>query len=207
VEPTARAGWRVAAKRGFDIVVAVVALVLAAPILAVASAAIALEDRGPILFRQRRLGQHGRQFEMLKLRTMVTDAEARRAEVLALNEADGPLFKIRRDPRITRIGRLLRKLSIDEIPQFWNVLRGEMSVVGPRPALPAERAAWGPDTGERLRVKPGITGMWQVSGRASTSFEEYERLDRYYVDNWSLGHDLSIVARTVPAVLLRRGAS
>jgi exopolysaccharide biosynthesis polyprenyl glycosylphosphotransferase len=207
VEPTARDGWRLRAKRVLDITLAAAALLLAAPVLAVAAAAIMLEDGGPVLFRQGRLGQSGHGFKMLKLRTMVADAESRRAEILHMNEADGPLFKIGSDPRITRVGRVLRKLSIDEIPQFWNVLRAEMSVVGPRPALPEERAAWGPDTEERLRVKPGITGVWQVSGRSLTSFEEYERLDRYYVDNWSLAHDLSIVARTVPAVLRRRGAS
>ena len=149
----------------------------------------------------------GRQFEIIKLRTMVVDAEARKAELMAQNESDGALFKIRNDPRVTPIGRYLRKLSLDELPQFWNVLRGEMSVVGPRPALPAEVEKWPADAHERLRVLPGITGMWQVSGRSDTSFDEYKRLDMYYVDNWSLLHDVLIVAKTFGAVVSSRGAS
>jgi len=143
----------------------------------------------------------------VKFRTMVPNAHALRAELAALNEADGPLFKIKNDPRITRIGRLLRKTSLDELPQLWNVLRGEMSLVGPRPALPEEAKLWAPELRDRLRVQPGITGMWQVSGRSNTSFDEYSRLDLYYVDNWSLIADLSIMAKTLPSVLLQRGAS
>ena len=143
---------------------------------------------------------------MLKFRTMVVDAEERKAELAEHNEADGPLFKIADDPRITRVGRILRKLSIDEIPQFVNVIRGEMSVVGPRPALPAEVDQWTEDVHDRLRVLPGITGMWQVSGRSDTTFDEYKRLDLYYVDNWSLAHDLRIVARTFRVVVASRGA-
>ena len=123
-----------------------------------------------------------------------------------LNQADGPLFKMRDDPRVTRVGRILRRYSIDELPQLWNVLRGEMSLVGPRPGLPAEMTAWAPELHNRLRVKPGVTGMWQVSGRSDCSFAEYMRLDLYYVDNWSLWSDLAIVAKTVPTVLFRRGA-
>ena len=143
---------------------------------------------------------------VLKFRTMVVDAEERKAELAEHNEADGPLFKIADDPRITRVGRILRKLSIDEIPQFVNVIRGEMSVVGPRPALPAEVEQWTEDVHDRLRVLPGITGMWQVSGRSDTTFDEYKRLDLYYVDNWSLAHDLRIVARTFRVVVASRGA-
>ena len=137
---------------------------------------------------------------------MVADAEARKAELAAYNEADGPMFKMARDPRITKVGAILRKLSIDEIPQFVNVLRGEMSVVGPRPALASEVEQWSDDVHDRLRVLPGITGMWQVSGRSNTTFDEYKRLDLYYVDNWSLAHDLRIVLRTFSAVLAQRGA-
>ncbi len=137
---------------------------------------------------------------------MYADAEARKAELAHRNEADGPMFKIADDPRITRPGRILRKFSIDEIPQFLNVLRGQMSVVGPRPALPSEVEQWDEDVHERLRVPPGITGMWQVSGRSDTTFDEYKRLDLYYVDNWSLAHDLRIVARTVGVVVGQRGA-
>ena len=172
----------------------------------VAAIAIRLESKGGVIFAQERVGRDGRRFRMLKLRTMVVDAEERKAELAEQNEADGPMFKIADDPRITRVGRILRKLSIDEIPQFVNVLRGEMSVVGPRPALPAEVEQWTEDVHDRLRVLPGITGMWQVSGRSDTTFDEYKRLDLYYVDNWSLAHDLRIVARTFRVVVASRGA-
>jgi exopolysaccharide biosynthesis polyprenyl glycosylphosphotransferase len=207
VEPTIRDGWRANAKRCFDVVVAALALAIAAPFLAIACVLIKLESPGPALFLQDRVGKGGRTFRIIKLRTMFQDAEARKAELLALSEVDGPLFKMKRDPRVTRVGRVLRKLSIDEFPQFWNVLRGEMSVVGPRPALPDEVARWDRDVHERLRVLPGITGMWQVSGRSDSTFDEYKRLDLYYVDNWSLNHDLKIVAKTFSAVVLQRGAS
>jgi exopolysaccharide biosynthesis polyprenyl glycosylphosphotransferase len=206
VEPTVRNGWRAHAKRAFDIVVSVLALLVMAPFLVLAAIAIGLESGGPILFRQSRVGRDGEEFAVLKLRTMHADAEERRAELMALNEADGPLFKIRNDPRITKVGRILRKLSIDEFPQFWNVLKGEMSVVGPRPALPSEVAQWDPELHERLRVLPGITGLWQVSGRADASFEDYKRLDLYYVDNWSLLHDVQIMFRTLGTITLQRGA-
>jgi lipopolysaccharide/colanic/teichoic acid biosynthesis glycosyltransferase len=137
---------------------------------------------------------------------MVIDAEAKLDSLRHLNEAEGPLFKMANDPRVTRVGRVLRALSLDELPQLGNVQRGEMSLVGPRPALAREMEGWSSDLHERLRVKPGLTGMWQVSGRSDASFEEYVRLDLYYVDNWSLWTDLAIVAKTVPTVLFRRGA-
>jgi exopolysaccharide biosynthesis polyprenyl glycosylphosphotransferase len=207
VEPTIRNGWRAAAKRTFDITISLVALVVTIPIVAVVALANLLKSPGPVFFRQIRVGLDGKHFEMVKLRTMVVDAEARKAELMDQNESDGALFKIRHDPRITPIGRILRKLSLDELPQFWNVLRGEMSVVGPRPALPDEVDKWPSDAHDRLRVLPGITGMWQVSGRSDTSFDEYKRLDLYYVDNWSLVHDLTIVAKTFGAVATSRGAS
>jgi exopolysaccharide biosynthesis polyprenyl glycosylphosphotransferase len=206
VEPVQRDGWRRTAKRTFDLVLASLALLVAAPIIAVAMVAIRLDTRGPVLFRQVRVGRNGRPFQVLKLRTMVVDAEERREELLARNEADGPLFKIEDDPRVTRVGRFLRTTSIDELPQLWNVVRGEMSLVGPRPALPHETEAWDPLLTQRLRVTPGITGMWQVNGRSESSFEDYTRLDLYYVDNWSLLIDLAILAKTVPVVLLRQGA-
>ena len=145
---------------------------------------------GPVLFRQERVGRDGEPFEVLKFRTMVVDAEARLAELRQHNEADGPLFKIRHDPRITRVGRFLRKTSLDELPQLWNVLRGEMSLVGPRPALPEEAGQWDARALTACGSSPGITGMWQVTAAASTDFEEYIRLDLYYVDNWSLPTDL-----------------
>ena len=207
VEPVTRGGWRAVAKRTFDVLLASVALVLTAPVVAISAIALKIDTRGPVLFRQTRVGQDSTDFPVLKLRTMVTGAEDQLAELLTSNEADGPLFKMKDDPRVTRVGRFLRATSIDELPQLWNVLRGDMSLVGPRPALPHETEAWDALLAHRLRVKPGITGMWQVSGRSDTSFEDYTRLDLYYVDNWSLATDVAILARTVPAVLLRRGAA
>lgn len=206
VEPVVRGGWRSAAKRAFDIVVAGCALLVTAPIWIGAAIAIKVSSKGPILFRQERVGRWGETFRLYKLRTMVTDAEERLSELRELNEADGPLFKMENDPRITRVGRVLRRTSIDELPQLFNVIRGEMSLVGPRPALPSEAQLWGSDLFNRLRVSPGITGMWQVSGRSSSSFADYERLDLYYVDNWSILIDLGILARTIPVVLSSRGA-
>jgi lipopolysaccharide/colanic/teichoic acid biosynthesis glycosyltransferase len=138
---------------------------------------------------------------------MCDGADDMKEALLDRNELDGPMFKMRQDPRVTRVGRVLRKFSIDELPQFWNVVRGEMSVVGPRPALQSEVAAWDDETRERLRVLPGITGVWQISGRSNTTFNEYKRLDLYYVDNWSLLHDLRIVASTVGVVLRGKGAA
>jgi exopolysaccharide biosynthesis polyprenyl glycosylphosphotransferase len=206
VEQIQRGGWRAVAKRTFDITVSVLALVLSAPITAVAAIAVRRSSPGAVIFKQERVGRDGETFRVFKFRTMVQDAEARRAELEAHNEADGPMFKIAEDPRVTKVGRLLRRLSIDEIPQFVNVLRGEMSVVGPRPALPAEVEQWTEDVHDRLRVLPGITGMWQVSGRSDTTFDEYKRLDLYYVDNWSLAHDARIVCKTFAAVVKSRGA-
>lgn len=142
----------------------------------------------------------------MKLRSMVVDAEDRLADLVDLNEADGPLFKMASDPRITRVGRFIRATSIDELPQLFNVIRGDMSLVGPRPALPHETEEWDALLAQRLRVKPGITGMWQVNGRSNTNFEDYTRLDLYYVDNWSLTTDLAILFKTVPAVVFARGA-
>jgi lipopolysaccharide/colanic/teichoic acid biosynthesis glycosyltransferase len=159
-----------------------------------------------VIFKQERVGRNGRRFKVLKLRTMVVDAEAKLESIAHLNEADGPLFKVKNDPRITRAGRFLRKTSLDELPQLWNVMRNEMSMVGPRPALPREVLEWDEELRNRLRVRPGITGMWQVNGRSDTTFEDYQRLDLYYVDNWSLVTDLLIVLKTVPAVLFSRGA-
>jgi lipopolysaccharide/colanic/teichoic acid biosynthesis glycosyltransferase len=180
--------------------------VLTAPIMLVAAVAVKRSSPGPVIFAQERVGRDGEIFRVFKLRTMVQDAEARRADLDEHNEADGPMFKMADDPRVTKVGRLLRRLSIDEIPQFVNVLRGEMSIVGPRPALPAEVELWTEDVHDRLRVLPGITGMWQVSGRSDTTFDEYKRLDLYYVDNWSLAHDARIVCKTVAAVVASRGA-
>jgi exopolysaccharide biosynthesis polyprenyl glycosylphosphotransferase len=206
VEPVSRSGWRQYAKRTFDATLATLGLIVTLPLLLLAAAAIKLDSRGPVIFRQWRVGRDGSKFQVLKLRTMTDDAESRLEELRTLNEASGPTFKIKGDPRITRVGRVLRKLSIDELPQLWNVLRGEMSVVGPRPALPSEMEGWNGDLFERLRVRPGITGMWQVNGRSNASGGEYLRLDLYYVDNWSLLMDMIIVLKTFPAVVSGRGA-
>ena len=196
-------GW---AKRVFDVVGAVVLLALLSPVLLAAALAVKLHDRGPVLFRQPRVGRDGRLFPMLKFRSMVTDAESRLADLAHLNESDGVLFKIRRDPRVTPVGRFLRKYSIDELPQLFNVLRGQMSLVGPRPPLAAEVAAYGADDHRRLLVRPGMTGLWQVSGRSELSWNEAVRLDLYYVDNWSMVTDLVIMAKTMRAVLASSGA-
>jgi exopolysaccharide biosynthesis polyprenyl glycosylphosphotransferase len=206
VEPIQRGGWRAVAKRGFDLGIASVCLVVGAPLFLGLSIAIRATSSGGVFFRQSRVGQHGVPFDVLKFRTMVHDAEKLLETLDSANEGAGPLFKMRNDPRVTSVGRFLRKTSLDELPQLWNVIRGEMSLVGPRPALASEMVAWDEDLYGRLRVKPGMTGMWQVSGRSETSFEEYTRLDLYYVDNWSLVVDLSILIRTIPAVLRNEGA-
>ncbi len=196
-----------AVKRLLDIAVAATGLLLALPVLGLCALAIKLDDpAGPVIFRQPRVGLHGRQFTCLKLRSMVRDAETRRAALLALNEMHGPVFKIRDDPRITRVGRLLRKYSLDELPQLWNVLRGDMSLVGPRPPLPDEVRQYAPDFRRRLAFRPGLTCLWQVSGRNRVDFSQWMELDLRYVDNWSLWLDLLILARTIPTVLLGSGS-
>ena len=207
VEPVIRHGLRAVAKRVFDVVQASLILLITAPIWIAAMIAIKLDSRGPIFFRQERVGRDGRLFMITKLRTMVVDAEERKAELLDHSEVDGPLFKMTHDPRVTPVGRWLRKLSIDELPQLIQVIKGDMSMVGPRPALPDEVEQWDQALRGRLRVPPGLTGLWQVSGRSDSSFEQYRRLDLYYVDNWSLLHDIRICAKTVGVVLTGRGAS
>ena len=206
LEGVHRQGWRAVAKRTFDVAAAGMGLVAFAPVMVVAALGIKVSSRGPVLFRQKRLGLDGRAFEIVKFRTMVVDADKELSQLRKRNEAEGPLFKMRHDPRVIWVGRFLRRLSIDELPQLWNVLRGQMAIVGPRPAIPDEVSGWSPELHQRLRVKPGITGMWQVCGRSQTSFDDYVRLDLYYVDNWSLLTDVAIVAKTIPAVLGRRGA-
>jgi exopolysaccharide biosynthesis polyprenyl glycosylphosphotransferase len=206
VEPIRRSGWRGVAKRGFDLLLALLLLVLTLPVLIVSAVLIKLDSKGPLFFTQPRLGRNGVVFGVRKLRTMVVGAERMLDDLRDQSDADGPLFKMRNDPRVTRVGRTLRRLSIDELPQLWNVVVGDMSLVGPRPALPAEAELWTDEMGARLRVKPGITGMWQVSGRSTLSFEDYVRNDLYYVDNWTLLTDLAIVAKTVPVVFFGRGA-
>jgi exopolysaccharide biosynthesis polyprenyl glycosylphosphotransferase len=196
-------GW---AKRVFDLVVSSGLVLVLSPLLLVVAALIRLQDGGPVLYRQRRVGANGAEFDMIKFRSMVVDADARLAEVAHANEHDGVLFKIRDDPRVTRIGRFIRKYSIDELPQLFNVLRGEMSLVGPRPPLINEFEQYEQDTHRRLLVRPGMTGLWQVSGRSDLPWAEAVRLDLYYVDNWSMVIDLVIMIKTVKAVIVSHGA-
>jgi len=193
-------------KRLFDLAVSSLVLLLLAPALLALAVAIKLDSPGPVFFRQRRIGLNGREFWLYKFRSMCQDAESRLAQIRERNEMDGPVFKMRADPRVTRVGRFLRKTSLDEFPQFWNVLRGEMSVVGPRPPIPAEVKLYKRWQRRRLSVKPGITCTWQVSGRNEIDFAQWMELDLHYIDNWSLWHDLKIVLRTIPAVILGRGA-
>jgi exopolysaccharide biosynthesis polyprenyl glycosylphosphotransferase len=199
---------RLMIKRATDVVVAVIALALAAPVLVLIAIAIKLTSPGPVFFLQERYGWRKRRFRMIKFRTMVSDAEALQASLEARNEAGGPVFKIRDDPRVTRLGRFLRKTSLDELPQLWNVLRGDMSLVGPRP-LPMRDVsrfseAW---LMRRFSVKPGITCLWQVSGRSDLGFDQWVALDLEYIDRWSLGLDVLILIRTVPAVFRATGAA
>lgn len=193
-------------KRGFDIMFSVTALILIAPVLAALSLAVVIDSRGAVLFKQERIGLNHSRFTMLKIRSMVVDAEQRRPMLLADSAGNEVLFKMRRDPRVTRIGGLLRRFSLDELPQFLNVLRGEMSVVGPRPPLPGEVESYDDLADRRLLVKPGITGLWQVQGRSDLSWDDSVRLDLYYVENWSLSTDISIILRTVRAVVTGDGA-
>ena len=202
--PRLRGGRRLV-KNVFDWVVAAVLLILLSPVLLVIAALVRLTP-GPAIFRQERVGRGGKPFEIYKFRTMYVDAEARLAELRDLNETDGELFKMRQDPRVTPHGRWLRRLSLDELPQLVNVLKGDMSLVGPRPPLAREVANYPSDMRRRLVVKPGLTGLWQVSGRSDLSWEESIRLDLSYVENWSLAMDLAILTRTVAAVVRSSGA-
>jgi exopolysaccharide biosynthesis polyprenyl glycosylphosphotransferase len=203
--PTLEGGQRVA-KRLFDVLAATCLVILAGPMMIVIALLVRLDSRGSIIFRQERIGVDGTSFKMLKFRSMVSDAESRLEELKDKNEGEGLLFKMRDDPRITRVGRFLRKYSLDELPQLFNVLNGSMSLVGPRPPLPTEVAEYGHDLRRRLLVKPGLTGLWQVSGRSNLSWEDSVRLDLYYVENWSLAGDLIILLRTFRAVFSSHGA-
>ena len=206
LRPVRLSGLQAVAKRTFDIVSSGVALVVFSPVFVSIAVVVKVTSEGPILFRQERVGYRGRPFTVLKFRTMVADAEERLQDLLDLNEATGPLFKMAHDPRVTRVGRFLRKTSLDELPQLVNVLRGDMTVVGPRPPLPREVAQYEEWQMARLEVRPGITGLWQVSGRSQLPFEDYVRLDLFYIENWSLAFDLFIIAKTIPTIVSRRGA-
>ena len=207
LEPVAQEEWHLLIKRMADVVLSAVVLPVVLPVMAVIALAVRLDSPGPVLFRQERVGQSKRRFQLYKFRTMVDGGERLQATLERLNEADGPVFKIADDPRITRVGRLLRRTSLDELPQLFNVLRGEMSLVGPRP-LPLRDVDLF-DRGvqrRRFSVKPGITGLWQVSGRSSLSFSKWLELDLWYIEHWSLWLDAKILARTVPAVVKAVGA-
>jgi exopolysaccharide biosynthesis polyprenyl glycosylphosphotransferase len=199
--------FQLALKRAFDIMASSIALALIAPLLLTVAAVIKLTSKGPVLFKQERVGLRGRPFNMLKFRSMVVNAEELKARLMAQNEQSGPVFKMQRDPRVTAIGRFIRKFSIDELPQFINVLRGEMTIVGPRPPVPGEVAQYEAWQRRRLSVRPGITCVWQVSGRNEIGFEEWMYLDMQYIDNWSLAQDFQLMFKTVPVVLFGRGAS
>ena len=203
--PSARGG-RMLGKTIFDKLIGCLMLLVAAPALIVIGIAVRVTSSGPALYRQTRVGVDGREFLMLKFRSMVADAEAQRAALMSLSEGNGVLFKLRKDPRITKIGGFLRRFSLDELPQLLNVVRGDMSLVGPRPPLPEEVAGYTDDATRRLRVKPGVTGLWQVSGRSDLTWEESLRLDLRYADNWSMALDLSILWRTFRAVTRGAGA-
>ncbi len=195
-----------AVKAVFDRALALVILLVAAPLMAAIALAIRLDDGGPVVFSQARVGKDGHGFEVYKFRTMVPDAEERKAELAERSDYHGPLFKMRNDPRLTRAGRWLRRWSLDELPQLFNVLTGDMSLVGPRPALPEEAAMYGDHVRRRLAVKPGMTGLWQVNGRSDLSWDESVRLDLRYVENWSLMLDLQILWKTWAAVTRGSGA-
>jgi len=204
--PSARRSAQLAVKQVMDVVFAVGGLVVLAPVLVLIWLLIRVLDGKPVVFSQVRVGLHGRRFKMLKFRTMVTNAEALKAQLEARNEVDGPAFKVTRDPRITRLGAFLRKTSLDELPQLFNVVEGSMSLVGPRPLPESEQQRIHGAQRRRLAMKPGITGLWQVSGRSDVKFAEWMRMDQQYVDEWSLGLDLRLLLATIPAVLRRRGA-
>jgi len=193
-------------RRALDVVVSLSALLLLLPVLAVIALLIRFDSPGPVLFIQKRVGKDGQEFPVFKFRSMFMDAEDRLASVMATNERSGPVFKMRLDPRVTRVGRPLRRCSLDEVPQLLNILRGEMSLVGPRPALPREVALYTPEQKIRLSVTPGLTGLWQVSGRATLSFEQSVALDLEYVLRQSVGLNVTLILKTIPAVLTGHGA-
>ncbi len=194
-------------KRIFDVVVSAIALLLLSPVFLLVALAIKLDSRGPVMYRSTRLGYRARPFSFLKFRSMYDGAELQKKELEHLNEMDGPVFKIRNDPRVTRVGRLLRRTSLDELPQFLHVLRGEMSLVGPRPPIPEEVEQYEPWQRRRLSVVPGITCLWQVQGRNEIGFEEWMRMDGEYIDRLSFGMDMKILFLTAVAVVRASGAS
>jgi exopolysaccharide biosynthesis polyprenyl glycosylphosphotransferase len=206
IKPASIAGPQFAIKRVMDLLLTSLGLLLALPVMAILALAIKLDSPGPVFFIQKRVGRDGKLFRAYKFRSMIVDAEEMKSELEQFNEADGPLFKIKDDPRRTRVGRFLRRTSLDELPQIFNVLKGEMSLVGPRPALPEEVTAYDSWHRKRLEALPGLTGLWQVSGRSNLGFDEMVMLDIYYVENWSPALDIAILMRTIPKVLIGEGA-
>lgn len=202
----AAAKWQLAVKRTIDVVLGVLLLVMALPLFLLVATAVAATSPGAIFHLQHRMGRDGQPFKVWKFRSMHADADKRRDDLLHLNETTGPVFKMRYDPRITPVGRTLRKLSLDELPQLINVVRGEMSLVGPRPPLPAEYATYNAYQRARLMVQPGLTCIWQVSGRSTVGFLDWIEMDLDYIRSWSLRRDLILLLRTIPAVLSGRGA-
>jgi exopolysaccharide biosynthesis polyprenyl glycosylphosphotransferase len=193
-------------KRSADIILSTIGLIIVAPIMLIIILLIKLDSPGPVFFKQKRIGKNGVPFNMYKFRSMVTDAESLLKQLQQQNEADGPVFKIKNDPRVTKIGRILRKYSLDELPQLLNVLLGTMSLIGPRPPLPKEVEKYDNYQWRRLNITPGITGLWQVSGRSDLNFEEWVKLDIYYIENWSISMDVKILLRTIPVVIMGKGA-
>jgi exopolysaccharide biosynthesis polyprenyl glycosylphosphotransferase len=198
---------QLAAKRMLDVCISLVILALSAPVIVLAAIAIKITSPGSVLFKQQRIGLNGRTFTLYKFRTMIADAHERLSEVSHLNEMTGPVFKVKADPRVTWVGRILRRFSLDELPQLWNVLRGDMSLVGPRPPIPEEVRSYHRWQRRRLSMKPGLTCLWQVNGRNNIDFDHWMKMDLQYIDEWSPSLDLKILLRTIPAVLLGRGAS
>jgi len=195
-----------ALKRMFDVVVGTILFVLALPVMVAVGILVRITSRGPALFRQERVGKGGDPFVMYKFRSMVVGAEQQHEQLVQASGSDTVLFKLREDPRVTRVGRLIRRWALDELPQLWNVVKGDMSLVGPRPALPGQTARYSNRLRTRLEVKPGLTGLWQVNGRHELPFADYIRYDLFYVENWSLGLDLYVIGKTIPALLARRGS-
>lgn len=193
-------------KRVFDIIASLTGLIILSPVLLITSIAIKIEDKGPVIFSQERVGRNGKTFKMYKFRSMYTNAEEILKELKDLNEADGPVFKMKNDPRITKVGRFIRKYSIDELLQLINIIRGDMSVVGPRPALPKEVAEYDEFAKQRLLVKPGLSCYWQISGRSDIGFEQWMRLDVKYIKEMGILTDLKIILLTIPAVLKGEGS-
>jgi len=200
-------GWRWAVKRVSDIVLTSIGLLIISPVMLAIAAGVKFQDGGPVIFRQARIGREGKPFTMLKFRSMVVDAEERKLELMEHNEGKGGLFKLSQDPRVTRLGQFLRSFSLDELPQLFNVLGGSMSLVGPRPHLASELAQMPSEASRRSLVTPGLTGLWQVSGRSDLEGDDAIRLDLRYVENWSLSLDLQILWKTISAVMAKRGAA